>query len=65
LAASKAFLNLALDFQLTRCVLLCTQAMGILRVSMDDELAGLDESHHGGSAYDFSSEGKGSHPPNM
>jgi ammonia channel protein AmtB len=39
--------------------------MGILRVSMDDELAGLDESHHGGSAYDFSSEGKGSHPPNM
>jgi ammonia channel protein AmtB len=38
------------------------QAAGILRVSMDDELAGLDESHHGGSAYDFSAEGKATGP---
>ena len=27
--------------------------MGILRVSKEDELAGLDESHHGGAAYDY------------
>jgi len=40
----------------------CLKAAGILRVSMDDELAGLDESHHGGSAYDFSAEGKATGP---
>jgi len=31
------------------------KAAGILRVSKEDELAGLDESHHGGAAYDFKS----------
>mmetsp|Transcript_17800 Transcript_17800/g.60733 ORF Transcript_17800/g.60733 Transcript_17800/m.60733 type:complete len:444 (-) Transcript_17800:126-1457(-) len=29
------------------------KAMGVLRVSEEDELMGLDESHHGGAAYDF------------
>ena len=29
------------------------KSMGILRVPPEDELAGLDESHHGGSAYDM------------
>jgi Amt family ammonium transporter len=29
------------------------KAAGILRVSQADELTGLDESHHGGAAYDF------------
>jgi len=27
--------------------------LGILRVRKEDEMAGLDESHHGGTAYDF------------
>jgi len=32
------------------------KGFGKLRVSADDERAGLDESHHGGSAYDFTRE---------
>ncbi|MEM7392553.1 MAG: hypothetical protein AAF492_09400 [Verrucomicrobiota bacterium] len=32
------------------------KSMGILRVPPEDELAGLDESHHGGSAYEMGGE---------